>query len=85
MGYNWKDQLKDLMPVALVSLIAAIVSFLSGYFLNWGMYQKGALVLVVYLIIYVGWSLVFKPEAYTYSLTIIPSKFRFWEKKVKTR
>lgn len=82
LGYNWKDQLKDLMPVAFVSLIAAIVSFLSGYFLNWGMYQKGALVLVVYLIIYVGWSLVFKPEAYTYSLTIIPSKFRFWEKKV---
>ena len=84
VGYNWKDQLRDLMPVTVVSSIAAIVSFFSGYFLHWGMYQKGAIMLIVYLFIYVGWSLLFRPEAYTYSLSIIPSKFKFWEKS-KTR
>lgn len=81
IGYKWFSQLKDLMPVAVVSTVAAIVCFIIGHFLGIGMYLKGAIMLIIYLVIYMGWSLIFKPEAYTYTLSIIPSKFRFWEKK----
>ena len=81
IGYKWFSQLKDLMPVAIASTVAAIVCFIIGHFLGIGMYIKGAIVLIIYLVIYMGWSLIFKPEAYTYTLSIIPSKFRFWEKK----
>ncbi len=83
IGYKWTDQLKDLMPVTIVSSVAAVVSFVIGHVLGLGMYLNGAIVLIVYLLIYMGWSLLFQPESYTYTLSIIPSKFRFWEKKNK--
>lgn len=83
IGYKWTEQFKDLMPVIIVSAVAAIISYLIGHFMGFGMYLNGVIMLIVYLIIYMGWSLIFKPEAYTYTLSIIPSKFRFWEKKNK--
>ena len=83
VGYKWKEQILDLMPVAVVSVVAAVVSYMVSYFLGFSMYLNGAIMLVVYLIVYMGWSLLFKPEAYTYTLSIIPSKFRIWEKKNK--
>lgn len=83
VGYKWTEQLKDLMSVTIVSTIAAIMCFVIDHFLGFGMYINGVIILIVYLIIYMGWSLIFKPEAYTYTLSIIPSKFRFWEKKNK--
>ncbi len=81
IGYKWTQQLKDLLPVTAVSVLAAVVSFGIGYFVKGNMYLNGLLMLVVYLLIYMGWSVVFKPESYTYFLTVIPAKFRFWERK----
>ena len=81
IGSKWTQQLKDLLPITVVSVLAAVVSFLVGYFVKGNMYLNGLLMLVVYLVIYVGWSVVFKPESYTYFLTIIPAKLRFWERK----
>ena len=81
IGYKLTNQLMDLMPVTIVAVLAAVISYFVGYFSGFEMYLKGFLVLIVYLVVYMGWSLFFKPEAYTYTLSIIPSKFRFWEKK----
>ena len=81
IGYKWTQQLKDLLPVTAVSVLAAVVSFGIGYFVKGNMYLNGLLMLVVYLLIYMGWSVVFKPESYTYFLTVVPAKFRFWERK----
>lgn len=81
IGYKWSRQLLDLLPVTIASIIAAIVSYAIGYFLNLDMYPDGIVKFLSYAIIYLGWSFIFKPEAYTYFLTIIPSKFRFWERK----
>ena len=81
IGYKWSRQLLDLMPVALAAVVAAIVSYGTGYLLHLGMYPDGVVKLMVYLMIYLGWSFIFKPEAFTYALSIIPAKFRFWEKK----
>lgn len=83
VGYRWTRQLLDIMPVAIASIVAAIVSYGCGYFLHLDMYPDGIVKLIAYLAIYLGWSFIFKPEAYTYSMSIIPAKFKFWEKKGK--
>jgi O-antigen/teichoic acid export membrane protein len=83
IGYRFWRQFFDLLPVAITSLIAAVVSYGVGYLLHLNMYPDGLVKIVVYLIIYLGWSFIFKPEAYTYFLTTIPQKFRIWERKRK--
>lgn len=83
VGYKWSDQLLSIMPVAIASVVSAVAAFLVGHFLNFSMYLDGIVKLFVYVMIYMGWSLIFKPEAYNFFLTIIPTKFRFWEKKTK--
>lgn len=80
IGYKWTRQLKDLMPMAIASLVAAVVSFMVAYFCNFGLYLDGLVKIVVCLGIYLAWSLIFKPESYLYTLSVIPPKFRFWEK-----
>ena len=83
IGYKWTRQLLDLLPIAVASVVAALVSYGVGYLFGLGMYPDGLVKLVVYVIIYMGWSLIFKPESYTYTLSIIPDKLRFWEKQGK--
>lgn len=80
VGYKWTDQLLNIMPVALASIVSAVATYFVGRLLNLSMYLDGIVKLVVYVLIYMGWSLIFKPEAYNYFLTIIPSKFRFWDR-----
>lgn len=83
IGYKWTLQLLDLLPIVIASIIAALISYIVGYLLNLNIYPDGIVKLVVYLIIYMGWSLLFKPESYTYTLSILPAKVRFWEKRGK--
>jgi hypothetical protein len=81
IGYELLSQIKDLLPIIVVATSAAVISYLLGRLIGLGMYLDGAFTMLIFIILYMGWSLVFKPEAYTYTLSIIPSKFRFWEKK----
>ena len=83
IGYKWTQQLLDIFPVGIASVVSAGVAFLSINYLHLNMYLDGALKLVVYAVIYLGWSLIFKPESYTYFLSIVPDKLRFWEKLKK--
>ena len=83
VGYKFWRQILDLLPVAITSLIAAVVSYGVGYLLHLNMYPDGLVKLFVYVLIYLGWSFIFKPEAYTYFLTIIPKKVRIWKRKKK--
>jgi len=85
IGYKWYKQILDILPVTIVSLLTALVSYGVGYLLHLDMYPDGIIKFAVYVILYLGWSLVFKPEAYTYFLTIIPSKNKIWKKKTKIR
>lgn len=81
IGYHFWKQIRDLIPITVVSVIAAAAAYGVGYLLNLSMYPDGIVKLLVYVAVYLGWSLIFKPESYTYFLTVIPKKFRFWEKK----
>ena len=77
IGYKWYRQIGDILPIGIVSLLAAGVSYGVSRLLGLGMYPDGVVRALICLAVYVGWSIVFKPEAYTYFLTIIPSKFKF--------
>lgn len=83
IGYHFWKQIRDLIPVTVASVIAAAIAYGVGYLLHLNMYLDGLVKLFVYAAVYLGWSFVFKPEAYTYFLTIIPAKFRFCERKKK--
>lgn len=71
IGYKWWYQLQDLFPVTAVSIISAVISFLCINFLGLSLYADGILKLLMYVTIYMGWSLLFKPEAFVYSKSIV--------------
>lgn len=80
IGYKWHKQLMDLMPVTIAVIVSALIALFSTQILHLGLYYDGILKLIIFLTIYMSWSLVFKPESYTYSLSLIPSKFQFWKR-----
>lgn len=80
VGYHWLEQIKDLLPVAVSSTVIAIIAWGVGYASHLNLYLDGAVKLIVYTFLYVAWVGVFKPEAYKYFLTVIPDKFKFWER-----
>lgn len=83
IGYKWTRQLLDLMPVTIVCLLAFVICYLLGRWMQLSLYLDGIIKFLVFWAIYLGWSFIYKPDSYTYFLTIIPVKFRFWEKKTK--
>ena len=66
VGYQWYRQLKDLFPVFSVSIVAMLLSFFSARFLQLNLYPDGIVKLMVFVVLYLGWSFVFKPEAYSF-------------------
>ena len=83
IGFKRSDQILSLMPVAVTSLISAFISYGVGVLLDLPLYLDGIVKFVVYIAIYMSWSLIFKPDAYTYFLSVVPKKFRFWDKKTQ--
>ena len=83
IGYRWTQQLYDLLPVTVVTVFSAGISFLTGYYCHLNLYLDGFLKATVFILIYAGWTWLFKPESYQYFLSILPKKFRFWERKQK--
>ena len=76
IGYKSIDQIHSIAPVAVASVVAAGASYYVGSLLNLSLYLDGIVKLVVYVFLYTGWSLVFKPEAFTYFWSIIPDRLR---------
>lgn len=77
IGYHWTRQLLDLAPIALVAALAALVAYAAGAFLKLGMYADGAVKLLVFVTIYMGWAILFNPGPYEYVKSII---IPLWEK-----
>jgi len=71
VGYKWWRQLLDLCPILVTSIIAAMASYICGMVLHLNMYPDGLVKLILFVSIYLGWSLLFKPEAFTYFKTIV--------------
>lgn len=72
IGYKWYQQIIDLLPVGIASMLSAVLSYGCGYLLNLGLYPDGIVKFLIYILLYLGWSFIFRPEAYTYFISIIP-------------
>lgn len=82
IGYKWTKQLGNIMPVAIASVFSALIAYGVGSLLKMPLYLDGIIKFIVYFIVYLGWSFLFKPEAYVYFKGIITPlirkfKFRF--------
>ena len=71
VGYKNYQQLKDLSPIFIVSALAFFAGYFGSSFLGLGLYLDGIVKTVIFLAVYLGWSFIFKPEAYKYSLSIL--------------
>ena len=76
IGYKTISQLRDILPVCIVSVFAFVFSYLVSRFFQLGLYGDGILRLVLYLTVYLGWSFIYKPTAYTYFSDIVISKIK---------
>jgi O-antigen/teichoic acid export membrane protein len=83
IGYKWSTQLLNLLPVTVASIVSAVVAYGVGALLHLSVYPDGIVRFAVYLAVYLGWSVIFKPEAYTYSLTIIKPVFNKFKLKLR--
>lgn len=73
VGYKWWRQLLDLSPILVTSIVAAVMSYLCSTMLHLGLYSNGIIKFSVFVVLYIIWSLFFKPEAYNYTRDIILS------------
>ena len=71
IGYKWSTQLLNIMPVAIASVVSTLAAYGVGRLLNLSIYLDGIAKLLVFVSLYLTWSVVFKPESYKYFLTII--------------
>lgn len=71
IGYKSILQLKNIAPMFIVSGLAFIVSYYACSWLNLGLYADGIVKALLFTSIYLGWSLIFKPESYSYTLSIL--------------
>ena len=71
IGYKTSTQLLDIMPVLLVSFISALATYGIGLLLKLPMYFDGVVKAITYTMIYLGWSFIFKPDAFVYFNSIV--------------
>ncbi len=67
IGYKWWNQLFDILPVMVVSLIIALISYGIGQLYQFQLYIDGLCKLFVYIVSYLIWSFLFKPESFVYT------------------
>lgn len=80
IGYKWYQQLLDLCPVTMASIILFVICYFVGRLLNLGLYSDGIVKIILFITLYLGWSFVFKPQSFIYVQSLIPAKYKFWEK-----
>ena len=83
IGYKWSIQILNILPVAVASIVSAVVAYSVGELLHLSVYPDGIVKLAVCLIVYMAWSFIFKPEAYTYFLTITKPVLNKFKRKLR--
>ena len=83
VGYKWWKQLMDIMPIMAAAVVAAAISYLVAGLFNLSIYPDGLVKFFIYIIVYLGWSFLFKPEAFLYTKSIITPMLSKIIKKIK--
>ena len=71
VGYKWWKQLMDILPIMVVTVVVAAISYETAELCHLSIYLDGLVKLFIYIIAYVAWSLLFKPEAFLYTKSIV--------------
>ena len=66
IGYKWWQQIKNLFPIMFIAIISTVVSYEISNVLSLSMYFDGVIKISVFMIIYLGWSFISKPDAFIY-------------------
>lgn len=74
IGFKTTKQLLDILPIAVVTIVAYLGSIMIGRQFELGLYGDGLLKFSVFTIIYVGWSLLYRPAPYTFLKEIVLSR-----------
>ncbi|MBO5631433.1 MAG: lipopolysaccharide biosynthesis protein, partial [Aeriscardovia sp.] len=74
VGYKNYQQLLTLGPILLVAGISSLVAYFIITPFGFNIYLDAALKFFITTTLYLGWSVIFKPEAYTYTLSIVKSQ-----------
>ncbi len=80
IGYKWQQQLLDLAPVTIASTIIFAICYILGWVLNLGLYADGIVKTILFAVLYMGWSFLFKPQSFLYVQGLIPEKYLFWKR-----
>ena len=66
VGYKWWNQLLDIMPILIASIVATFISYGLSLLFQFQIYADGLVKFATFLLVYIGWSLLFKPESFCY-------------------
>lgn len=75
IGYKWWRQLLHLMPILAVSVVGAAISYGISCLSDFSLYWDGLIRLIVFLLFYLGWSLIFHPDSFVYCKDAMRSLF----------
>lgn len=81
IGYRLLDQIKDLLPIFLLSLASVIPAFFLGLFFTINLYVDSLVIFLVFVLFYFGASVLIKPDAYIYCKSFMPMLFNKIRKK----
>lgn len=73
VGYKNYQQLMDLAPLFVMSLVSAAMSYFITSMFKFGLCMDGFVKLLIFVMVYMGWSLIFRPEAYKYTHSVVVS------------
>ena len=71
IGYKWQQVLKDIFPILSVAALTAIICIFAIKWFDFSLYISGLVQFLLYLLIYMGWSVIMKPESYKYASIIV--------------
>lgn len=71
IGYKWTRQVLDILPIGIVVLVGGVVSYFGVSYMGLNMYVDAILKLLFFVSLYAGWSIIYKPESYTYTKSIV--------------
>ncbi len=77
IGYKWVNQLLDILPVFLISVLIALICYIVGEQLELSLYLDGLLKFSIYVLLYLATSIMLNLESYQYLKDLIlQSKLR---------
>lgn len=84
IGYRWYTQLRDLAPTFFAAIVFGFIAYIIPSYISMGMYADGLLKVLVFAFLYLVWTLVFKPQAFLYTRSVLmPMLSKFWKKRNK--